>query len=61
MRAISSHPEAISLQEAARILSLSESTIRRLIRHGQLEAIRLGPRLLRIPRSELARLRLKRT
>jgi excisionase family DNA binding protein len=53
-------PEAISLQCAARILSVSESTVRRWIRGGYLEAVRTGPRLLRIPKDELARFRASR-
>lgn len=50
-------PEALSVQDAAVILNVHENTIRNWIREDILVAIRIGPRLLRIPRSEIARLR----
>jgi len=49
--------EAVTVAEAATILHLSEDTVRRKIKSGEIEAISLGPRSTRIPRSELARLR----
>lgn len=50
-------PEAISVQMAADILDVSTATIRRWIRHRYLKAYRVGPILIRIPRSEIARIR----
>lgn len=50
-------PEAISVQRAALLLDVHENTIYNWIRVGYLQAIRLGPRVLRIPRTEIARLR----
>ena len=53
-------PEAISVQVAAQVLDVHEETIYRWIRAGFIEAVKTGPRLLRIPRSEIARLRTNR-
>ncbi len=53
-------PEALSVQQAAVILSVSEGTIRNWGRLGVLKVIHLGPRLLRIPRDEIQRLRAAR-
>ena len=39
----------LSVREAAEVLSCHPVTIRRLIAAGQLPAVRLGPRLLRVP------------
>lgn len=50
-------PEAISVQMAALILDVHENTIHNWIRAGILVAVKTGPRLIRIPRSEIARLR----
>ena len=50
-------PEALSVQAAAVLLSVSEKTIRRRIKAGEIEAVRIGPKLLRIPRDVIARLR----
>ena len=50
-------PEAVSIQRAALLLDVHEDTIRRWIRTGDLEAVRVGPKLLRIPRDVIARLR----
>lgn len=50
-------PEAVSVQQAAAILSVSPNTIRRWIRRKFLLAYRVGPLLVRIPRSEIARMR----
>jgi excisionase family DNA binding protein len=49
--------EGISIQHAAIILGVHEDTIRRWVKNGYLLAVRCGPKLLKIPRSELARLR----
>ena len=37
-----------SCREAAAILSVSDDTVRRLIKSGQLQAVRVGKRLLRV-------------
>jgi excisionase family DNA binding protein len=50
-------PEAISVQMAAVLLDVHEDTIYNWIKGGVLVAVRLGPRVIRIPRSEIARLR----
>jgi excisionase family DNA binding protein len=49
--------EALSLQEAARLLSVHEDTLKNWYRRGFIELIRVGPRLWRVPRSEITRLR----
>lgn len=54
-------PEAISIQTAAILLEVHENTIYNWIREGVIVAVRLGPRLIRIPRSEIARLRVAGT
>jgi excisionase family DNA binding protein len=43
-----------SVAEAADELNVSTKTIRRYISQGHLTAIRVGPRLLRIPAASLA-------
>lgn len=50
-------PEAISIRQTAELLDVSKITVRRWIRHGFLKAYRLGPQIIRIPRSEIARMR----
>jgi excisionase family DNA binding protein len=50
-------PEAISVQFAAEILDVHHLTIRRWIKAGWIKAYRIGPQLIRIPRSEIARMR----
>lgn len=50
-------PEAISVQTAAILLDVHANTIYNWIRAGVIIAVRTGPRLIRIPRSEIARLR----
>ena len=50
-------PEAISVKKAAEILDVHHLTIRRWIRGGWIKAYRVGPMLIRIPRSELSRMR----
>ncbi|BDD83623.1 hypothetical protein TPB0596_33860 [Tsukamurella pulmonis] len=44
------------MEQVAEALGVSESTVRRLIAEGDLKAVRVGKRLLRIPASELDRL-----
>lgn len=43
----------LSIAETANLLRVSQATIRRAIRHGDLPAVRLG-RVIRVPRSALA-------
>lgn len=50
-------PEAISIQKSAEVLGVSPMTIHRWIAKGFLKAYRIGPRLVRIPRSEIVRMR----
>lgn len=50
-------PEAVSVQQTATILDVSVGTVRRWIRFGYIKAYRVGPQLIRIPRSELVRMR----
>lgn len=52
--------EAISIQDAAIILGVCEKTLRNWKKRGIIEMIRIGPKLLRIPRDEIARLRRQR-
>lgn len=53
--------EAISIQLAAYLLEVHENTIYNWIREGRIEAIRVGPRLIRIPKDEIKRLRVEGT
>lgn len=48
------HSIGLTVEEAARELNLSTSTIRRLIKNKKLKAIRLGDKKLRITREEIA-------
>lgn len=45
------------MQHAADLLDVSRITIRRWIKRGFLKGYRVGPQQIRIPRSEIARLR----
>lgn len=42
------HPELIGLQEAADRCGVCYRTIRRYIAQGRLDAVRVGPRLLKV-------------
>jgi excisionase family DNA binding protein len=42
------HPELIGLQEAADRCGMSYRTIRRYVADGRLNAVRIGPRLLKV-------------
>lgn len=53
-------PEAISVAKAAEIIGVNHNTIRRWIGRGYMRAYRAGPVLIRIPRSEVARIRRRR-
>ena len=48
-------PLAVSCEEAGRLLGVSRFTIRRAIKQGRLQAVRVGRRVL-IPVAELERL-----
>jgi excisionase family DNA binding protein len=48
------HPELIGLQEAADVCDVSYRTVRRWIASGHLNAVRVGPRLLKVDAAELA-------
>ena len=47
------HPELIGLQEAADRCDVSYRSIRRWIADGRLNAVRVGPRLLKVDVAEL--------
>lgn len=54
--------EALSLKRAAYLLDVHEDTIRRWGKAGLIEIVRVGPKpLIRVPRSEIVRLRRVRT
>lgn len=48
------HPQLIGLQEAAEYCDVSYRTVRRWIADGRLNAVRVGPRLLKVDAAELA-------
>lgn len=50
-------PEAVSPQQVAEILDVSLLTVRRWIYKGYIRAYRVGPKLVRIPRTEILRMR----
>lgn len=47
------HPELIGLQEAADRCGVCYKTIRRYIASGRLNAVRVGPRLLKVRTDDL--------
>lgn len=49
--------EALSLQEAARLLGVHEDTLINWYKRGLIELVKMGPKLWRVPREEIARLR----
>ena len=46
----------LTIQEVAEILSVGERTVRRWIAEGELDALRVGPRNVRIPVASVERL-----
>lgn len=50
------HPELIGLQTAADQLGLSYRTIRRYIADGRLNAVRVGPRSLKVAADDVDKL-----
>lgn len=48
------HPDLIGLQEAAAACDVSYRTIRRWIANGDLNAVRVGPKLLKVDADALA-------
>ena len=49
-------PRYYTVRELADVLRVSDLTIRRMIHRGELRAVRVGPRNLRIPAAELERI-----
>jgi excisionase family DNA binding protein len=47
------HPELIGLQEAADYCDVSYRTVRRWIADGRINAVRVGPRLLKVSADDL--------
>ena len=48
-------PENLSIGQVAVELCCSEDTVRRMIARGDLKAVRIGPRLIRVRRRDLDR------
>lgn len=49
-------PTGLTIAEFAQALNASPATVRRMIARGDLRAYRYGPRLIRIPHTELERI-----
>lgn len=47
------HEELLTLQQVGEVLQVSRRTVERMIERGELTAIRIGPRLIRIRRADL--------
>ena len=54
--AVTRDTELLTIAEAARLLKVSTVTLHRWLKQGRLAAYRVGPRAVRISRSELARI-----
>lgn len=50
------HPELVGLTEAADRLNVSYRTLRRWINEGRLNAVRVGPKLLKVSLEDLDKL-----
>ncbi len=53
-------PEALCAKEVAQLLGVHPLTVKRWVKIGYIAAYRVGPVLVRIPRSEVSRLRKRR-
>jgi excisionase family DNA binding protein len=51
------HPELISLQDAADRCGVCYRTIRRYVAAGRLDAVRVGPRLLKVDAADLEKIK----
>lgn len=49
--------EAVSPQKFAQVLGISVTTTYRWIKRGYVRAYRVGPQIIRIPRTEIVRMR----
>jgi len=49
-------PDWITLREAAERLQISEKSTRRWIAEGRLQAVRIGPRMIRVDAASIAAL-----
>lgn len=49
--------EGVSIQQVADVLGVHHMTVRRWVRRGYILAYRIGPSVIRIPRSEILRMR----
>lgn len=49
-------PTYYKVREAAELLGVSPLTVYRWLRDGTLRGVRIGPKLLRVPRSEIERM-----
>ena len=50
------HPDLIGLQEAADLCDVSYRTIRRWVADGRINAVRVGPRLLKVNMADVGAL-----
>ncbi len=50
-------PELLTIAQAATFLGIHHITVRRMISSGELKAYRYGPRVIRIDRADLDKLR----
>jgi excisionase family DNA binding protein len=50
------HPDLLTVSETAAALRVSRSTVRRLIKIGALDAIKVSPKVVRVKRASLEEL-----
>ena len=53
---VNEEPEFYTVLQMAALLNVHEFTVRRRIWAGDIKAARIGPKILRIPKSELRRI-----